>query len=270
MNATIDHSAQIADVEKIFNRVLVGVDGSSDSLAVAKQAAMLKAPGGELTYLGAWNRNPPVVAPMTVVPPFDADENAARCAAEDAVNAAKEQLASARTKVVHGAPADALLDEIANDRSSLVVVGTRDRSRATGIVLGSTSTRLVHDAPCSVLVMRQGRNLPPRRIVVGVDGSPQSAAAHAVARYLAKRFDGDVTVVIAEGGKAIDLGGVSLIVGDGFDVIQGEPVPVLTAASRDADLLVLGSRGLHGLKALGSVSERVAHRADCSTLIVRD
>jgi nucleotide-binding universal stress UspA family protein len=45
---------------------------------------------------------------------------------------------------------------------------------------------------------------------------------------------------------------------------------VLTAASHDADLLVLGSRGLHGLKALGSVSERVAHRAECSTLIVRD
>ena len=118
--------------------------------------------------------------------------------------------------------------------------------------------------------MRQGRTVPPRKIAVGVDGSPQSAAAHAVARYLAERFDGDVTVVIAEGGKAIDLGAVSLIVGDGFDVIQGEPVPVLAAASVDADLLVLGSRGLHGLKALGSVSERVAHRAKCSTLIVRE
>ena len=269
MNATIDHSAQIADAEKIFNRVLVGVDGSSDSLAVAKQAAMLKAPGGELTYLSAWNLNPPVVAPMRVVR-LDADESAARCAAEDAVNAAKEQLASARTKVVRGVPAEALLDEIANDRSSLVAVGTRGRSRTTGIVLGSTSTRLLHSAPCSVLVMRQGRNLPPQRIVVGVDGSPQSAAAHAVARYLAERFEGDVTVVIAEGSKAIDLGAVSLVVGDGFDVIQGDPVSVLTAASHDADLLVLGSRGLHGLKALGSVSERVAHRAKCSTLIVRD
>ena len=43
----------------------------------------------------------------------------------------------------------------------------------------------------------------------------------------------------------------------------------LTAASAGADLIVLGSRGLHGLKSLGSVSERVAHRAPCSTLIVR-
>ena len=52
-------------------------------------------------------------------------------------------------------------------------------------------------------------------------------------------------------------------------MIPDEPVPVLVAASADADVLVLGSRGLHGVKSLGSVSERVAHRAECSTLIVR-
>ena len=42
------------------------------------------------------------------------------------------------------------------------------------------------------------------------------------------------------------------------------------AAAADGDLLVVGSRRLHGMKALGSVSERVAHRAPCSTLIVRE
>jgi hypothetical protein len=46
-------------------------------------------------------------------------------------------------------------------------------------------------------------------------------------------------------------------------------VDVLVSAARDADLLVLGSRGLHGLRALGSVSERVAHRAPSSVLVVR-
>ena len=35
-------------------------------------------------------------------------------------------------------------------------------------------------------------------------------------------------------------------------------------------LVVVGSRGLHGLAALGSVSERVAHSAACSTLVVRE
>lgn len=77
-------------------------------------------------------------------------------------------------------------------------------------------------------------------------------------------------MVVAEDGDTIDLGAVSLIAGDGFHVIDDDPASVLTAAGADADLLVLGSRGLHGLRALGSVSERVAHRAACSTLIVRE
>jgi nucleotide-binding universal stress UspA family protein len=36
--------------------------------------------------------------------------------------------------------------------------------------------------------------------------------------------------------------------------VTDEPMQAITAASRDADLAVIGSRGLHGLKALGSVS----------------
>jgi nucleotide-binding universal stress UspA family protein len=51
--------------------------------------------------------------------------------------------------------------------------------------------------------------------------------------------------------------------------LPDDPVKALVTASADADLLVVGSRGLHGLKALGSVSERVAHQAHCSTLVVR-
>ena len=46
-------------------------------------------------------------------------------------------------------------------------------------------------------------------------------------------------------------------------------MPALVEASRDADLLVVGNRGLHGLRALGSVAERVAHQAACSVLVVR-
>jgi nucleotide-binding universal stress UspA family protein len=49
----------------------------------------------------------------------------------------------------------------------------------------------------------------------------------------------------------------------------GRAVDVLAAASESADLVVVGSRGLHGLKALGSVSERVAHQARSSVLVVR-
>ena len=204
-----------------------------------------------------------------MLPAYDAGGRAARCDAEDALRSAKEQLPSARTMVVHDLPAHALIDEITRVQSTLVAVGSHGQGRVAGALAGSTATRLVHDAPCSVLVARKMRDRFPRRIAVGVDGSPQSATAYAAARYLAGRFDGELTVVVAEGGQPLDLAGVWLIAGDRFRTIPGEPVPVLAAASVDVDLLVLGSRGMHGLNSLGSVSERVAHRAECSTLIVR-
>src|ERR671912_753111 len=50
---------------------------------------------------------------------------------------------------------------------------------------------------------------------------------------------------------------------------QRKPVEALVDLSEEADLLVVGSRGLHGPAALGSVSERVAHRAASSVLVVR-
>jgi nucleotide-binding universal stress UspA family protein len=43
---------------------------------------------------------------------------------------------------------------------------------------------------------------------------------------------------------------------------------VEAARARPPSLLVCGRRGLHGIRALGSVSERVVHRVPCSVLLV--
>jgi nucleotide-binding universal stress UspA family protein len=54
--------------------------------------------------------------------------------------------------------------------------------------------------------------------------------------------------------------------------LEGHPAPALVAASRTADLLVVGSRG-HGQFAgmlLGSVSEYCVRNADCPVTVVRE
>ncbi|MGZ8708280.1 MAG: universal stress protein, partial [Gaiellaceae bacterium] len=107
-------------------------------------------------------------------------------------------------------------------------------------------------------------------IVVGVDGSPESAAAYAAARHLAQRFGAKLWPVVAHGGKGVDRHLAETIAGTQHDDLLDEPVTALVAATADADLLIVGSRGLHGLKSLGSVSERVAHQARSSVLIVRE
>ena len=110
---------------------------------------------------------------------------------------------------MHGFPGHALLDAIAHDEATLVAVGPHGQRRSEGIPLGSTATLLLHDAPASILLTREATAMPPRRIVVGVDGSLESAAAYSAARYLAGRFDGDLTVVIA-GGREPDRPGSRL------------------------------------------------------------
>jgi nucleotide-binding universal stress UspA family protein len=54
-------------------------------------------------------------------------------------------------------------------------------------------------------------------------------------------------------------------------LVQGHAVEALTDVARDADLLVVGSRGrggFHGLQ-LGSISQQLAHHAPCPLVIVR-
>jgi nucleotide-binding universal stress UspA family protein len=54
-------------------------------------------------------------------------------------------------------------------------------------------------------------------------------------------------------------------------VVWGHAAATLVAESRDAGMLVVGSRGLGGFRSLllGSVSDQVAHHASCPVLIVR-
>ena len=209
MSMVTEPYSALQDAEKIFSRVLVGIDGSPEALDAAQQAALLKASGGTLSLVAAWNLEPPLVAPMTMLPPYDAEGRAARSAAEDALHVAKEQLPTARTTVVHGFPAHALIDEIKREQVTLVAVGSHGRGRAAGILVGSTATSLVHNAPCSVLVTRTSSSQSPRRIVVGVDGSNQSALAYAAARHLADRIGCELVVVVADGGKSVDPAGIS-------------------------------------------------------------
>jgi len=141
--------------------------------------------------------------------------------------------------------------------------------RATLLALGGPAATALHEAPCSVLVARAPQSGAfPGRIVVGIDGSPEADRALLVAQALAGRFDAALRVVAALDGKGVDLGWIHLRM-PFADVVETAPVDALVEAAEEADLLVVGCRGLHGTGALGSVGEQVAHRAACSVLLVR-
>ncbi|HZO96630.1 MAG TPA: universal stress protein [Gaiellaceae bacterium] len=256
----------------VFGRVLVGVDGSQQALEAARQAALLQDVDGELTLLSVWDLAPVFGGSGSGIPHY-LDEALQRTTAEAALRAAGAYVApytAAAAKLARGAPVTRLLEEVERAEVTLVAVGSSGTGRLLGIVEGAVATEIIHRAPCSVLVARPAGPDFPRRVVAGVDGSVESAAAFAAARYVADRFGAELRALVAWGGKAVDERLVAAITGGDHDDRRDAPADALAKAAEEADLVVVGSRGLHGVRALGSVSERVAHRAACSALVVRE
>jgi nucleotide-binding universal stress UspA family protein len=254
-----------AHAPPIFKRILCGVDGTAESLVAVRQAVRLQYAEGVL-YLAA-------AAPLAkaahagIAAPHAAD--LMQREAEAALADAREVAPSANEKLVNGEPVAVLLREVEAEQATLVAVGSHGRGRAIGMLLGTVAARMLRDAPCSVLVAREARDPEtwPQSVVAGVDGSAESAAAFSVARSIAERFGGRVRAVAASADQ-LDREAAHAITSE-LEEQPGRAVDVLADASDPADLVIIGSRGLHGLKALGSNSERVAQRASSSVLVVR-
>jgi nucleotide-binding universal stress UspA family protein len=137
-------------------------------------------------------------------------------------------------------------------------------------------------------------------ILVGTDGSATAAQALAKAADLAERVGARLHVVSAYEPAAARVGGrqpvpeagewtlgpdfkvdavleraESSIRRDGLEVElharRGDPADGILALAKEtnADLIVLGSKGMHGARRLlGSVPNKVSHGAPCDVLIV--
>jgi nucleotide-binding universal stress UspA family protein len=142
---------------------------------------------------------------------------------------------------------DALLRHVETAGADLLVVGSHGRSRLEAILIGGVAGDVLHRARCSVLVTRPRDATPGRTVVLGDDDTPPSRLAAAVAAHVAERLGLPLHAVTA----------------------ADHPVQTLVDSVTGSDLLVVGSRHLGGVRALASVSERVAHQAPCSVLVVR-
>jgi nucleotide-binding universal stress UspA family protein len=252
-----------------FSRVVCFVDGSPDGLEALRQAAALRAPEGELVGVVALDLGLAAEAGFEATHAAAQLEEEAEQARDDAA-AALEGIPSAEVEIVSGRPAAALRAVAEHRRADLLAIGRHGSSRRRGLIVGSLVTEMIHEAPCPVFVTRPpaaGGPWVPRTLTVGIDGSDCSLEALGVARALGERLGARVRLLAATGGKRIDADELGRL-GD-VELDERRPVDALVAASEGSDLVVVGCRGLHGLASLGSVSERVAHRAVNSVLVVR-
>ncbi len=132
-------------------KVVVGYDGSNSARRALERAAAFAGPQTQVVAVA-------VVEPYPgsgVTIPVNETEAEVRRRQDDLVEARawlESHGVEASTRLLHGDPADALID--AAKDADLLVVGSRNLSRLQSLVLGSVSSRVVSGAPCDVLVVR--------------------------------------------------------------------------------------------------------------------
>lgn len=278
---------------------MVGMDGSSgaaEALRWAVQEARLR--DCRVSAVLVWDESVPQVGLTAEVVPADSAAEAA-VALDGFVSGALGHSpdVSVDQCVVHGDPVDALLE--ASHQSDLLVVGARGLSTLRGLLLGSVSQRCLHESATPVVVVRDVPAPPTgsQRIVVGVDGSETSVRALAWALDEARRRHAVVEVVHTW--HLPYLGGYPYAVPIDTAIFQDEavalvehliadadtsglPGPIIRTiaadgavqavldAAKDADLVVIGSRGLGGFRgmAFGSVSHAVTHHSPCPVVVI--
>jgi nucleotide-binding universal stress UspA family protein len=148
------------------HKALVAVDGSANSLAAARWLAALPLDPGAGLRLVAVAERPrfPTAAPEVIRPQLHAaiasiiGERTAEL--EKALGSLASELSSLpwalQRAVVVGSPADAIVEEAKAANADLVVVGARGLGAFDRLLLGSVSERVIHDASCSVLIVKRG------------------------------------------------------------------------------------------------------------------
>lgn len=296
--------------------ILVGVDGSAASMHALDWAAAE----------ARTRRRPLHVVCSYTLPSFTAASLDGGYAALDDTaiqQGARAVLAEARQRVEGGGlevvttvatgDAAAVLVEMSRD-ASLAVVGTRGKGGFADRLLGTVSSTLPAHAYCPTVVVplrdqRRGGVVPTdesspvvrpvRRMIVGVDGSPQAdlALRHAIAEATAWGAEltavagvpvGTGSGVMAWLPATIDQAQILADVTEGLNVVvdraladhpdvtvrrvvlDGTGAELLTEFSTATDLIVVGSRGRGGFTGLllGSTSQAVLHHAACPVMVV--
>lgn len=280
---------------------LVGYDGSETAKAALAYAARRVGPHGKLVVAHA------VTTPATFIETEYYDE-ALRRARERGEASMSEVGAivggiTTELRVAEGPPARTLVKLARETGADEIIIGSRGFGAGRAL-LGSVSHALLHQADRPVVILtRRAAEREARRAaagaapdaqaeVVGYDGS---AAARAALDYAIAHARGPVTVVYAYDAPSSFLGapyfGEALTAsqmrghelleelqsGDGlgadmeFDLAEGPPAEAIAraAVARDADEIVVGSRGLGRFRgAFGSVSHSLLHEADRPVVVV--
>jgi nucleotide-binding universal stress UspA family protein len=271
--------------------ILVPVDGSSSStMAEETAAAVAKKSGATVTVLHVMQE----LLVRERLPDNVLDEllGNVQQRAEVIVNGARALFAEekvmvdAETMTSHDVAGSIL--EYSKKNCDLIVMGVHGENEKAPYALGSVTRKVTMQATCPVFIAKNLSSLSS--MLVCVDGSERSTRALEFAAGLAELMNSSITLLyvqeqrlhMASSKVAKELG--ERVLTESLGAIEKRKVKidkrlevgvasdtiVRVAEKGKHDLIVMGSRGLGAVKRLllGSVTDDVTQKAECSVLVV--
>jgi nucleotide-binding universal stress UspA family protein len=279
----------------VFERIVVGYAGDEAGRDAVKLAGMLAAAlSANLTVVYPYS-------PLLCAVSADAAEQRIREELEALLPGSQELAEATYHWSSSSWPIHALHSMASYEHAGLIVIGAACKG-IMGHLHVSLMERMVHGAPCAVLVAPAGyadRDVGEwRRVGVGFTDSTEGRVALRLGLELAGVLDGELNVLAASWlstvirSYAAQTIAVSTLENETYEqtsasveravaeldpgapvhtqTLKGDPCEVLVEQSDRLDLLVLGSRAYGPLRhvLLGSVSAPVMREAHCPVLVV--
>jgi nucleotide-binding universal stress UspA family protein len=145
----------------LFERIVVGTDGSETAAEAVRQASELAGlTGAKLDIVSAYApvsgqrlRDEAGEIPGDVAHAVGPREDV-NVILEAAAGPARESGLEVKVHPREGDPADAILDVAEQTKADLVVVGNKGMTGARRFLLGSVPNKISHHAPCGVYIVR--------------------------------------------------------------------------------------------------------------------
>jgi nucleotide-binding universal stress UspA family protein len=146
-------------------KILIATDGSEYSRAAIDECCRMfeNATNAEIEIISVYEMMIPPTEPFAVTAEYVQQvDGESRAKASDVAEKAQAQIREkcpaladkTNLKVVSGAPAPQIVEEAANWGADLIISGSHGYGFWKRAWLGSVSNALVHNSPCSVLIVR--------------------------------------------------------------------------------------------------------------------
>jgi nucleotide-binding universal stress UspA family protein len=301
----------------MFERILVPLDGSPKAEVILSLIArILRREDSEVLLLRAVDV-PAAIGRVSLAELRKQEREEAQGYLHDVARRFSGSGAKVHGRVVAGTPAEAILDAAKTEGATLIAMSTHGRSGLARFALGSVTEKVARASDVPLLLVRSFRRspkgdlepivpeeIPFRRILVPVDGSPTSTAVIEPARKFAQLYGSSALVLHVETPYVPPspvLPGMEVVVPSmvppatpsrqddvtkkaatrfeqaGLQATRlttvGDPASEILdlSVNRGMDLIALGTHGRSGLArwALGSVAERVLRSGEVPILLVR-